>query len=80
MRHVYAQLVRAAGDGMQRQKGGAFPAPENGKFGDGLLAAHIDDAQEAAAAELASVDCVAEVANVLRIEDVEAWTEGVMAN
>ena len=33
-----------------------------------------------AAAELASVDCVAEVANVLRIEDVEAWTEGVMAN
>lgn len=46
------QLVRAAGDGMQRQKGGAFPAPENGKFGDGLLAAHIDGAQEAAAAEL----------------------------
>ncbi len=35
---------------------------------------------QAAAAELASVDCVAEVANVLRIEDVEAWTEGVMAN
>ena len=35
---------------------------------------------QAAAAELASVDCVAEVANVLRIEDVDAWTEGVMAN
>ena len=35
---------------------------------------------QAAAAELAGVDCVAEVANVLRIEDVEAWTEGVMAN
>ena len=35
---------------------------------------------QAAAAELASVDCVAEVANVLRIEDVGAWTEGVMAN
>jgi len=35
---------------------------------------------QAAAAELASVDCVAEVANVLRIEDVEAWTEDVMAN
>ena len=35
---------------------------------------------QAAAAELASVGCVAEVANVLRIEDVEAWTEGVMAN
>ena len=35
---------------------------------------------QAATAELASVDCVAEVANVLRIEDVEAWTEGVMAN
>ena len=35
---------------------------------------------QAAAAELASVDCVAEVANVLRIENVEAWTEGVMAN
>ena len=35
---------------------------------------------QAATAELAGVDCVAEVANVLRIEDVEAWTEGVMAN
>ena len=35
---------------------------------------------QAAAAELAGVDCVAEVANVLRIENVEAWTEGVMAN
>ena len=35
---------------------------------------------QAAAAELAGVDCVTEVANVLRIEDVEAWTEGVMAN
>ena len=35
---------------------------------------------QAAAAELANVGCVAEVANVLRIEDVEAWTEGVMAN
>ena len=35
---------------------------------------------QAAAAELASVDCVAEVANVLRIEDVDAWTDGVMAN
>ena len=30
--------------------------------------------------ENSDVDCVAEVANVLRIEDVEAWTEGVMAN
>ena len=28
----------------------------------------------------AQVDIQAEVANVLRIEDVEAWTEGVMAN
>ena len=35
---------------------------------------------QAAAAELAGAGCVAEVANVLRIEDVEAWTEGVMAN
>ena len=35
---------------------------------------------QAAAAELAASDCVSEVANVLRIEDVDAWTDGVMAN
>ena len=35
---------------------------------------------QAAAAELAEADCVAEVANVLRIEDVEAWTDGTMSN
>ena len=33
-----------------------------------------------AAAALAASDCVSEVANVLRIEDVDAWTDGVMAN
>ena len=33
-----------------------------------------------AAAALAVSDCVSEVANVLRIEDVDAWTDGVMAN
>ena len=33
-----------------------------------------------AAAALAASDCVSEVANVLRIEDVNAWTDGVMAN
>ena len=33
-----------------------------------------------AAAALATSDCVSEVANVLRIEDVDAWTDGVMAN
>lgn len=33
-----------------------------------------------AAAALAASDCVREVANVLRIEDVDAWTDGVMAN
>ena len=33
-----------------------------------------------AAAALASSGCVSEVANVLRIEDVDAWTDGVMAN
>ena len=33
-----------------------------------------------AAATLAASDCVSEVANVLRIEDVDAWTDGVMAN
>ena len=33
-----------------------------------------------AAAALAAFDCVSEVANVLRIEDVDAWTDGVMAN
>ncbi len=33
-----------------------------------------------AAAALAASDCVSEVANVLRIEDVGAWTDGVMAN
>ena len=35
---------------------------------------------QTAAAELAASDCVSEVANVLRIEDVDAWTDGVMAN
>ena len=35
---------------------------------------------QAAAAELACADCVTEVANVLRIENVEAWTDGVMDN
>ncbi len=34
----------------------------------------------AAAEELGSAGCVHEVANVLRIEDVDAWTEGMMAN
>ena len=33
-----------------------------------------------AAATLAASGCVSEVANVLRIEDVDAWTDGVMAN
>lgn len=33
-----------------------------------------------AAAALAASDCVSEVANVLRIEHVDAWTDGVMAN
>ena len=33
-----------------------------------------------AAAALAASDCVSEVANVLRIEDVDAWTAGVLAN
>ena len=33
-----------------------------------------------AAAALDASDCVSEVANVLRIEDVDAWTDGVMAN
>ena len=33
-----------------------------------------------AAAALAASDCVSEVANVLRIEDVDAWTDGMMAN
>ena len=33
-----------------------------------------------AAAALAASDCVSEVANVLRIENVDAWTDGVMAN
>ena len=33
-----------------------------------------------AAAALAASECVSEVANVLRIEDVDAWTDGVMAN
>ena len=33
-----------------------------------------------AAAALAASGCVSEVANVLRIEDVDAWTDGVMAN
>lgn len=33
-----------------------------------------------AAVALAASDCVSEVANVLRIEDVDAWTDGVMAN
>ena len=33
-----------------------------------------------AAAALAASDCVSEVANVLRIKDVDAWTDGVMAN
>ena len=33
-----------------------------------------------AAVALAASDCISEVANVLRIEDVDAWTDGVMAN
>lgn len=33
-----------------------------------------------AAVALAASDCVSEVANVLRIEDVDAWIDGVMAN
>jgi homoserine dehydrogenase len=40
----------------------------------------VEKNMQAAAAELAACDCVAEVANVLRIEDTEAWTDGVMAN
>lgn len=42
------------------------------------------EASEAAMAkaeeELAALECVDEVANVIRIEDVERWTEGAMAN
>ncbi len=40
----------------------------------------VEKNMQAAAAELSGADCVAEVANVLRIEDVAAWTDGVMAN
>jgi homoserine dehydrogenase len=40
----------------------------------------LEKNMQAAAAELAEAECVAEVANVLRIEDTEAWTDGVMAN
>ncbi len=40
----------------------------------------VEKNMQAAASELAGADCVAEVANVLRIEDVAAWTDGVMAN
>lgn len=35
---------------------------------------------QAAATELAALDTVDEVANVIRIEDTSAWTDGVMAN
>ncbi len=35
---------------------------------------------QTAAAELADASCVHEVANVLRIEDVDAWMDGVLAN
>ena len=35
---------------------------------------------QAAAAELAEASCVSAVANVLRIEDTDAWTDGVMDN
>lgn len=35
---------------------------------------------QAAATELAALDTVDEVANVIRIEDTGAWTDGVMAN
>ena len=35
---------------------------------------------QAAAAELAEASCVRNVANVLRIEDTNAWSDGVMAN
>ncbi len=35
---------------------------------------------QTAAAELADANCVHEVANVLRIEDVDAWMDGVLAN
>ncbi len=40
----------------------------------------LEKNMQAAAAELAEAACVAEVANVLRIEDTAAWTDGVMAN
>ena len=40
------------------------------------LEKNVQDAEVA----LAASDCVSEVANVLRIEDVDAWTDGVMAN
>ena len=34
----------------------------------------------AAEAELVGLECVREVANVIRIEDVDAWSEGVFDN
>ena len=40
----------------------------------------LEKNMQAAAAELAETSCVRSVANVLRIEDTAAWTDGVMDN
>ena len=40
----------------------------------------LEKNMQAAAAELAEASCVRNVANVLRIEDTAAWSDGVMAN
>ena len=40
----------------------------------------LEKNMQAAAAELTQASCVRAVANVLRIEDTNAWTDGVMAN
>ena len=40
----------------------------------------LEKNMQAAATELAEAECVRKVANVLRIEDTSAWSDGVMAN
>ena len=40
----------------------------------------LEKNMQAAATELAEAECVRKVANVLRIEDTNAWSDGVMAN
>ena len=40
----------------------------------------LEKNMQAAAKELAEAECVREVANVLRIENTDAWMDGVMAN